>query len=133
MQVGCFKGVTGLSGLGKSSPVSYAPVELVATELCSRTTEQDDALPDVAELSARRRRYGAGRFPFNLPKGRYETCDGEGFVSVELLFMPGAYSRCKLCHGARYNPADALDRRPAARRDGAQRFHFVSRGVTMAP
>jgi excinuclease ABC subunit A len=52
---------------------------------------------------ARRRRYDAGRFSFNLPKGRCDTCEGEGFVSVELLFMPSVYAPCPQCHGARYN------------------------------
>jgi excinuclease ABC subunit A len=36
--------------------------------------------------------------------GRCETCEGEGFVSVELLFMPTVYAPCSTCHGARYNP-----------------------------
>jgi excinuclease ABC subunit A len=31
------------------------------------------------------------------------TCEGEGFVSVELLFMPSVYAPCPTCHGARYN------------------------------
>ncbi|HEY1227668.1 MAG TPA: excinuclease ABC subunit A, partial [Ramlibacter sp.] len=53
---------------------------------------------------AKRRRYDAGRFSFNLPKGRCDTCDGEGFVSVEMLFMPSVYAPCPECHGARYNP-----------------------------
>jgi excinuclease ABC subunit A len=38
-----------------------------------------------------------------MPKGRCETCEGEGFVSVELLFMPSVYAPCPQCHGARYN------------------------------
>jgi excinuclease ABC subunit A len=54
---------------------------------------------------ARRRRYDAGRFSFNVAKGRCETCEGEGFVSVELLFMPSVYAPCSRCHGARYNDA----------------------------
>jgi excinuclease ABC subunit A len=52
---------------------------------------------------ARRRRYSAGRFSFNVADGRCETCQGEGFVAVELLFMPGTYAECPTCHGARYN------------------------------
>ena len=52
---------------------------------------------------AKARRYDAGRFSFNLPKGRCETCEGEGFVSVELLFLPSVYAPCPTCHGARYN------------------------------
>jgi len=53
--------------------------------------------------AARARRYDAGRFSFNVAKGRCDTCHGEGFVSVELLFLPSVYSPCPACHGARYN------------------------------
>jgi excinuclease ABC subunit A len=52
---------------------------------------------------ARSRRYDAGRFSFNVAKGRCETCQGEGFVMVELLFLPSVYSPCPTCHGSRYN------------------------------
>ncbi|WP_101925774.1 MULTISPECIES: ATP-binding cassette domain-containing protein [Luteimonas] len=58
----------------------------------------------AATKLARARRYDAGRFSFNVAKGRCDTCEGEGFVSVELLFMPSVYAPCPTCHGARYNP-----------------------------
>lgn len=57
----------------------------------------------AATKSARARRYDAGRFSFNVAKGRCETCEGEGFVCVELLFLPSVYAPCPTCHGARYN------------------------------
>ena len=57
----------------------------------------------AATAAARRRRYDAGRFSFNVAKGRCETCQGEGSVFVELLFMPGVYAPCPTCHGDRYN------------------------------
>ncbi|MDN3236648.1 excinuclease ABC subunit UvrA [Pseudomonas sp. WAC2] len=57
----------------------------------------------AATPEARKRRYDAGRFSFNVAKGRCPTCEGEGFVSVELLFMPSVYAPCPTCHGARYN------------------------------
>jgi len=53
---------------------------------------------------ARARHYDAGRFSFNVAKGRCAHCQGEGFVMVELLFMPSVYSPCPTCHGTRYNP-----------------------------
>ncbi|WP_232296358.1 excinuclease ABC subunit UvrA [Terriglobus sp. TAA 43] len=52
---------------------------------------------------ARTRKYDAGRFSFNVTKGRCETCKGEGQVCVELLFLPSVYSPCPTCHGARFN------------------------------
>jgi excinuclease ABC subunit A len=54
------------------------------------------------------RGYPPGRFSFNVPDGRCETCQGEGFVAVELLFLPGTYAPCPTCHGARYN-AETLE------------------------
>ncbi|WP_420992186.1 excinuclease ABC subunit A [Cupriavidus sp. 30B13] len=59
----------------------------------------------AATPAARRRRFDAGRFSFNVAKGRCPTCEGEGFVSVELLFLPSVYAPCPSCHGARYNEA----------------------------
>ncbi|MCR5886592.1 excinuclease ABC subunit UvrA [Hymenobacter sp. J193] len=57
----------------------------------------------AATPAAKKRRYDAGRFSFNVAKGRCENCQGEGFVMVELLFLPSVYAPCPVCHGARYN------------------------------
>ncbi|MFJ5253674.1 excinuclease ABC subunit A [Pseudomonas sp. NPDC088414] len=58
----------------------------------------------AATPEARAAGYDAGQFSFNVAKGRCPTCEGEGFVSVDLLFMPSVYAPCPTCHGARYNP-----------------------------
>ncbi|MFP5365467.1 MAG: ABC transporter [Actinomycetes bacterium] len=58
----------------------------------------------AATEQARARGFGAGRFSFNVAGGRCETCQGEGFVAVELLFLPGSYGPCPECSGSRYNP-----------------------------
>jgi excinuclease ABC subunit A len=57
----------------------------------------------AATKIAKSRRYDAGRFSFNVAKGRCETCLGEGFVCVELLFLPSVYAPCPTCHGKRFN------------------------------
>ena len=57
----------------------------------------------AATKLARARRYDAGRFSFNVAKGRCATCEGEGSVMVELLFLPSVYSPCPTCQGARYD------------------------------
>jgi excinuclease ABC subunit A len=53
--------------------------------------------------TARARRYDAGRFSFNVAKGRCRTCEGEGSVMVELLFLPSVRTPCPTCKGARYD------------------------------
>ncbi len=58
----------------------------------------------AATDQAKERGYSVGRFSFNVAGGRCDNCQGEGFVAVELLFLPGTYSPCPVCHGARYNP-----------------------------
>ncbi|WP_240793942.1 excinuclease ABC subunit UvrA [Pseudorhodobacter turbinis] len=54
--------------------------------------------------AAKARRYDVGRFSFNVAKGRCPNCEGAGFVSVELLFLPSVYAPCPVCQGQRYNP-----------------------------
>lgn len=58
----------------------------------------------AATEMAKSRRYDAGRFSFNVVKGRCPHCEGEGFVMVELLFLPSVYAPCPTCKGTRYNP-----------------------------
>jgi len=58
----------------------------------------------AATRLSRSRRYDASRFSFNVGKGRCEHCQGEGFVMVELLFLPSVYTPCPTCLGTRYNP-----------------------------
>ncbi|MHA4893776.1 excinuclease ABC subunit UvrA [Pedobacter sp. PWIIR3] len=53
---------------------------------------------------AKARKYDAGRFSFNVSKGRCPHCQGEGMVMVELLFLPSVYTPCPTCGGTRYNP-----------------------------
>lgn len=56
----------------------------------------------AATAEAKKLGFNAGRFSFNVEGGRCEACSGEGYVSVELLFLPSVYSPCTECNGARY-------------------------------
>ncbi|MET7473639.1 excinuclease ABC subunit UvrA [Streptomyces sp. NPDC005648] len=120
--LGVFTAVTGVSGSGKSTLIGEITEELpgvrrlvsVDQKPIGRTPRSNLAtytgLFDVvrkefaATEEARSRGYGVGRFSFNVAGGRCETCQGEGFVSVELLFLPSTYAPCPDCGGARYNP-----------------------------
>lgn len=57
----------------------------------------------ASTIMAKARQYDAGRFSFNVGKGRCPNCEGEGFVMVELLFLPSVYAPCPVCGGTRYN------------------------------
>ncbi|WP_371619031.1 ABC transporter [Streptomyces sp. NBC_00454] len=128
--LGVFTAVTGVSGSGKSTLVGQALAREVGERLAEpafpvrRLVEVDQkpigrtprsnlatytGLFDVvrrlftAAPESRARGWKAGRFSFNVPGGRCESCQGEGFVSVELLFLPSTYAPCPECAGARYN------------------------------
>ncbi|MGO2277472.1 MULTISPECIES: excinuclease ABC subunit UvrA [unclassified Psychrobacter] len=57
----------------------------------------------AATNQAKAHGYDAGRFSFNTKTGRCPNCEGLGFVSVELLFLPSVYAPCQVCRGQRYD------------------------------
>ncbi|MFS0866107.1 ABC transporter [Microbacterium sp. 179-B 1A2 NHS] len=102
--------ITGLERIDRLVRVDQKPIGRTPRSNLATYTGLFDtvrALFAATDL-ARQRGYTAGRFSFNVPGGRCETCLGEGYVSVELLFLPGSYGRCPACQGARYN-AETLE------------------------
>jgi excinuclease ABC subunit A len=97
--------VEGMEGLKRLVRVDQKPIGRTPRSNLATYTGLFDNVRKLfaATKAARARRYDVGRFSFNVAKGRCETCEGEGFVSVELLFLPSVYAPCPTCHGARYN------------------------------
>ncbi len=75
----------------RSNPATYTGVFTDIREMFARTEE------------ARMRGYTKGRFSFNKPGGRCEACQGEGYIKVEMYFLPDIYVPCEVCKGRRYN------------------------------
>jgi excinuclease ABC subunit A len=46
----------------------------------------------------------AGAFSFNVPGGRCEKCEGDGFEKLEMYFFEDVYVSCAECEGRRYRP-----------------------------
>ena len=97
--------ITGLAAVDRLVRVDQKPIGRTPRSNLATYTGLFDAVRSAfaATDEARTRGYGAGRFSFNVPGGRCETCLGEGSVAVELLFLPGSYAPCPACGGSRYN------------------------------
>lgn len=97
--------VDGLQGLTRLVTVDQRPIGRTPRSNLATYTGLFDHVRKLfaATPEARRRKFDAGRFSFNVAKGRCTTCEGEGFVSVGLLFLPSVYAPCPDCRGARYN------------------------------
>lgn len=75
----------------RSNPATYTGLFSQIRELFAQTP------------IARERGYDVGRFSFNVKGGRCEACQGEGFIKVEMNFLPDMYVPCEVCHGQRYS------------------------------
>jgi excinuclease ABC subunit A len=75
----------------RSNPATYTGTFTPVRELFATVPE------------ARMRGYGPGRFSFNVKGGRCEACRGEGFIQIEMQFLPDVTVPCEVCQGKRYN------------------------------
>lgn len=82
------------SPLGKSSRSNPATYTGVFSDIRKLFVE----LPE-----SKIRGYKPGRFSFNVSGGRCEKCNGYGYRTIEMNFLPDVYVPCEECHGKRYN------------------------------
>lgn len=97
--------ISGMENIKRLVRVDQKPIGRTPRSNLATYTGLFDAVRKLfaATKMAKRRHYDAGRFSFNVGKGRCENCEGEGFVMVELLFLPSVYAPCPVCSGTRYN------------------------------
>jgi excinuclease ABC subunit A len=98
--------VAGLDGVRRLVQVDQKPIGRTPRSNLATYTGLFDHVRKLfaSTRAARAKHFDAGRFSFNVAKGRCPHCSGEGFVMVELLFLPSVYAPCPECDGARYNP-----------------------------
>jgi len=75
----------------RSNPATYTGVFTHIRDLFAE-------LPD-----SKAKGYKAGRFSFNVKGGRCEACEGDGFIKIEMHFMPDVYVECEVCESKRFN------------------------------
>lgn len=104
-QPGEFKEIKGMQYLDKVIEVDQSPIGRTPRSNPATYTKVFTAIRDLfaATKDARVKGYGPGRFSFNVPGGRCDRCEGEGFLKVEMQFLPDVYLPCDVCLGKRFN------------------------------
>ncbi|MFA5079606.1 MAG: excinuclease ABC subunit UvrA, partial [Dehalococcoidia bacterium] len=98
-------GITGVENIDKVINIDQSPIGRTPR---SNPATYTGAFTPIRELfssvpEARVRGYGPGRFSFNVRGGRCEACQGDGYIQIEMQFLPDVTVPCEVCKGRRYN------------------------------
>ena len=55
-------------------------------------------------IEARTHNYTTSHFSFNVDGGRCPTCEGDGYIAIDMQFLADVYMKCTACNGRRYRP-----------------------------
>ncbi|WP_406602469.1 excinuclease ABC subunit UvrA [Metamycoplasma sualvi] len=97
--------INGILNIDKIVKISQSPIGKTPRSNPATYTSVFDDIRDLyanVEL-ARARGYEKGRFSFNIPGGRCDKCQGDGYIKIEMQFLPSVYIPCDHCDGQRYN------------------------------
>jgi excinuclease ABC subunit A len=99
------EGVEGLEHIDKVIEVDQSPIGRTPRSNPATYTGLFDHIRELyAQLpSAKIRGYKSGRFSFNTPGGRCETCKGAGVRTIEMNFLPDVAVPCETCRGKRFD------------------------------
>ncbi|MGV3161206.1 excinuclease ABC subunit A [Corynebacterium sp. 32222D000AT] len=97
--------VGGLDQLKRVVQITQKPIGRTPRSTLATYTGLFDAVRKLFAGTdyARGRKWTVSRFSYNTKQGQCPTCQGAGKIEVELVFLPGAYTTCPDCGGARYN------------------------------
>ena len=97
--------IKGINNIDKIINIDQSPIGRTPRSNPATYTGVFDFIRDIfAETNeAKIRGYQKGRFSFNVPGGRCESCSGDGVHKIEMHFLPDIYVPCEVCKGKRYN------------------------------
>jgi excinuclease ABC subunit A len=104
-QAGIYDRIEGLEYIDKVIDVDQSPIGRTPRSNPATYTGVFTPIREIFAMlpESKVRGYNAGRFSFNVVDGRCEHCKGEGYVKVEMHFLPDVYVICEECEGKRFN------------------------------
>ena len=102
---GAVRAIEGVERIDKVVDIDQSPIGRTPR---SNPATYTDTFTPIRELfatvpEARMRGYKPGRFSFNVKGGRCEACSGDGYINIEMQFLPDVTVPCEICEGKRYN------------------------------
>ena len=100
-----YQSVKGIENIDKVVTVDQSPL---GKSPRSNPATYTGVFSDIRNLfvelpEAKMRGYKPGRFSFNVSGGRCDRCNGNGYRTIEMHFLPDVLVPCEACGGKRYN------------------------------